>query len=82
MLTRFDVETLGFEQRSEFTYGGSHRWIEVAPRGSGIAIALVPSSEGASTATDRALCAFATTDIEADHETVRSGNRFLVVEPG
>jgi catechol 2,3-dioxygenase-like lactoylglutathione lyase family enzyme len=69
---RFYVETLGFEKRGEYPYGGSHRWIEVAPAGSAIALALVPSSEGSSTATDRALCAFATTDIAADHETMRS----------
>jgi catechol 2,3-dioxygenase-like lactoylglutathione lyase family enzyme len=69
---QFYVETLGFEKRGEFEYGGSHRWIEVAPPGSSIALALVPSSEGKSTATDRALCAFASADIEADHAALRS----------
>jgi catechol 2,3-dioxygenase-like lactoylglutathione lyase family enzyme len=69
---RFYVETLGFEKRGEFTYGGTHRWIEVAPPGSAIALALVPASEGESPATDRALCAFATANIEADHEALRS----------
>lgn len=69
---RFYVEALGFEKRGEFEYGGSHRWVEVAPRGSTIALALVPSSEGEATASDRALCAFASTDIEADHAALRS----------
>jgi catechol 2,3-dioxygenase-like lactoylglutathione lyase family enzyme len=69
---RFYVDKLGFEKRVDFVYGGSHRWIEVAPPGSAIAIALVPATEGAPFAGDQAHCAFATTDIEADHDTLRS----------
>jgi catechol 2,3-dioxygenase-like lactoylglutathione lyase family enzyme len=69
---RFYVDKLGFEKRVDFVYGGAHRWIEVAPPGSAIAIALVPATEGAPMAGDQAHCAFATTDIEADHDTLRS----------
>ena len=69
---RFYVEKLGFEMRADFVYGGSHRWVEVAPAGSAIAIALVPPGEGRPMAGEQAHCAFATTDIEADHRTLRS----------
>jgi catechol 2,3-dioxygenase-like lactoylglutathione lyase family enzyme len=67
---RFYVDQLGFEKRGDFEYGGSHRWVEVAPPGSAIALALVPPTEGQATAGDQAHCAFATTDIEADHATL------------
>jgi hypothetical protein len=53
-------------------YGGGGRWIEVAPSGSAIAIALVPPSEGRSAGSDEAHCARATEDIEADHATLRA----------
>jgi catechol 2,3-dioxygenase-like lactoylglutathione lyase family enzyme len=68
----FYVEKLGFEKRADFAYGQDARWIEVAPPGSSIAIALVPSSEGQSALSDEAHCAFATRDIEADHATLRA----------
>jgi catechol 2,3-dioxygenase-like lactoylglutathione lyase family enzyme len=64
----FYVGKLGFEKRSEFTYGaGRHRWVEVAPPGAANTIALVPATEGASAGGDVARCALATTDIETDH---------------
>jgi hypothetical protein len=44
----FYLDKLGFEKRVDFTYGGIHRWIEVAPPGSTNSIALVPPSEGKS----------------------------------
>jgi catechol 2,3-dioxygenase-like lactoylglutathione lyase family enzyme len=69
---RFYVDQLGFEKRGDYEYGGSHRWVEVAPPGSAIALALVPPTEGNATAGDQAHCAFATTDIDADHDALRS----------
>jgi catechol 2,3-dioxygenase-like lactoylglutathione lyase family enzyme len=68
----FYVDELGFEKRVDFVYGGQHRWIEVAPPGAAIAIALVPPSEGASAGGDVARCAFAAADIEALHASLRS----------
>jgi catechol 2,3-dioxygenase-like lactoylglutathione lyase family enzyme len=68
----FYVDKLGFEKRGDFEYGGGSRWVEVAPPGSTIAIALVPPSEGASAGGDAAHCALATEDIEADHATLRA----------
>ena len=79
----FYLGELGFEKRTDFPYGKDSRWVEVAPPGSANAIALVPSSEGASAGGDEAHCAFSTEDIEADHAALRNrdGNRFLIVEP-
>jgi catechol 2,3-dioxygenase-like lactoylglutathione lyase family enzyme len=67
----FYVHKLGFEKRGDFHYGDGGRWIEVAPPGSAIAIALVPPSEGRSSGSGEACCALVTEDIEADHATLR-----------
>jgi catechol 2,3-dioxygenase-like lactoylglutathione lyase family enzyme len=66
----FYVNTLGFEKRSDFTYGGGNRWVELAPAGSINAIALVPLGEGKSIGSDKTHCAFGTRNIEADHATL------------
>ncbi|MCU1677134.1 MAG: hypothetical protein JWM93_1892 [Frankiales bacterium] len=68
----FYLDTLGFEKRADFSYGGGRRWIEVAPPGSANTISLVPPSEGESVGGDETRCAFATADIEADHATLRA----------
>ena len=68
----FYRDTLGFEVRAEFTYGGGIRWIEVAPAGAINTIALVGPGEGRGGGDDRTYCAFATTDIEADHAHLRA----------
>jgi catechol 2,3-dioxygenase-like lactoylglutathione lyase family enzyme len=61
----FYVERLGFEKRSDFVYGGDNRWVEVAPRDSAIALALVSPAEGAAATSSAARCAIATDDIDA-----------------
>jgi hypothetical protein len=66
----FYVVKLGFVKRSDFRYGEGARWVEVAPPGSSIAIALVSPSEGTSAGGDETLCAFTTTDIDGDHATL------------
>jgi catechol 2,3-dioxygenase-like lactoylglutathione lyase family enzyme len=68
----FYRDTLGFELRAEFTYGGGIRWIEVAPVGATNTIALVGTGEGRPAGDDHTYCAFATTDIEADHARLRA----------
>lgn len=68
----FYLDKLGFEKRADFSYGGSHRWIEVAPPGSTNAIALVPPTERKAIGGDQTYCAFATKDIESDHATLRA----------
>jgi catechol 2,3-dioxygenase-like lactoylglutathione lyase family enzyme len=68
----FYRDTLGFEQRAEFAYGDGRRWIEVAPPGSAVAIALVPPGEGGSPGGDATHCAITSEDIEADHAALRA----------
>lgn len=68
----FYLDKLGFEKRADRPYGEGGRWVEVAPPGSAIAIALVPPSEGEPAAGDQAHCAFATQDIESDHATLEA----------
>jgi hypothetical protein len=53
------------EKRSDFAYGDGKRWIEVAPRDSALALALVSSAEGTATPTAAARCALATNDIDS-----------------
>ena len=69
---KFYVEKLGFEKRAEFQYGEGCRWIEVAPPGSTIAIALVPQGEGKSAGGGETHCAIASKDIEADHAALQA----------
>jgi catechol 2,3-dioxygenase-like lactoylglutathione lyase family enzyme len=68
----FYLDKLGFEKRGDFPYGEGSRWVEVAPPGSAIAIALVPPSEGGTPGGDKTHCALSTEDIEADHATLRA----------
>jgi catechol 2,3-dioxygenase-like lactoylglutathione lyase family enzyme len=68
----FYVGKLGFEKRRDFPYGEGSRWVEVAPPGSAIAIALVPPREGGAPGGDKTHCALATDDIDATHATLRA----------
>lgn len=38
----FYVDTLGFEKRVDVPFGGSYRWVEVAPEGAVTTVALAP----------------------------------------
>ena len=67
----FYIDKLGFEKRSDFAYGGG-RWIEVCPKGSTYAIALVPRTEGQPVGGDQTYCALTTTDIKADHALLKA----------
>lgn len=78
----FYLEKLGFEKRSDFAYGEGMRWIEVAPPGSKIAIALVSPSEGESAVTSTTRCAFSTEDIEADYAKLRANGVDVDAEIG
>jgi catechol 2,3-dioxygenase-like lactoylglutathione lyase family enzyme len=68
----FYLGKLDFEKRGDFPYGEGSRWVEVAPPGSAIAIALVPPSEGGTPSGDKTHCALAAHDIDAAHETLRA----------
>jgi catechol 2,3-dioxygenase-like lactoylglutathione lyase family enzyme len=75
---KFYTEKLGFEKRVDFQYGGGSRWIEVAPPGSVVALALVPPSEGKPAGGGQTHCAFTTKNIDAEHAALR--DRGVVVD--
>jgi len=66
----FYRDKLGFEKRADFAYGQGSRWIEVAPPGSAITIALVPPNEGKSAGGGEMRCG-----VEVDAEIARKGKR-------
>ncbi|MGA8744737.1 MAG: VOC family protein [Solirubrobacterales bacterium] len=67
----FYVEKLGFEQRADIPFGkDGERWLEVAPAGARTTIALIPPREGQPTGIDTHV-AFTTTDVDADHVSLR-----------
>ena len=68
---QFYVNELGFETRLDRPTGNGHRWIEVAPRGAAVTIALVPASEDAPAGVETGI-RLKTLDVEADHALLRS----------
>jgi catechol 2,3-dioxygenase-like lactoylglutathione lyase family enzyme len=66
----FYTEKLGFEKRADTPYGNGDRWVEVAPSGGTTRVALVPATESNPVGSGGTI-AFATTDVEADHATLR-----------
>jgi len=66
----FYVEKLGCEKRADVPFGDANRWVEVAPAGATTTVALVQPMEGQETGVESRV-AFETTDIEADHATLR-----------
>ena len=67
----FYTEKLGFEKRGDIPYGDGERWLDVAPPGAATTIAIVPPREGQSAGIETRT-AFATEDIDAAHEHLRS----------
>jgi lactoylglutathione lyase len=67
----FFVDTLGFEKRLDAPLGGGKRWIEVAPPGAAITIALVAAHEGVPAGVETGI-RFTTTDAEAAFTALRA----------
>jgi catechol 2,3-dioxygenase-like lactoylglutathione lyase family enzyme len=68
----FYTDTLGFEKRFDFEYGGGQRWIEVAPPGSAHRIALVPRAEGPRYPGLHTYCALEADNAEAIHAALQT----------
>jgi catechol 2,3-dioxygenase-like lactoylglutathione lyase family enzyme len=62
----FYTEKLGFELRADIPFGGSERWVEVAPPGASTTIALTSPRPGEATGVETRI-ALSTQDIDADH---------------
>jgi catechol 2,3-dioxygenase-like lactoylglutathione lyase family enzyme len=67
----FYVNELGFETRIDRPIGGGQRWIEVAPPGAAVTIALVPASDDAPAGVETGI-RLKTWDADADHALLRS----------
>ena len=68
----FYVGTLGFEKRADVPFGGSYRWVEVAPVGADTTIALAPPPEGRPTGNVETGITLQTYDIDAEHAALKS----------
>lgn len=66
----FYLDKLGLEKRANVPFGDGNRWVEVAPAGAATTIALVQPREGESAGIETRV-ALATSDIEADHASLR-----------
>ena len=67
----FYTGTLGFEKRADIPFGGSERWVEVAPAGAATTIALVPPRPGEPIGIDTHV-GFTTEDIDTDHASLKA----------
>jgi lactoylglutathione lyase len=63
---RFFVERLGFEVRLDVPMGDGGRWLQVAPPGGRVPVALVAVGEDGAVGVDTGIT-FTTSDAEADH---------------
>ena len=67
----FYTESLGFEKRLDAPFGNGGRWIEVAPPGSAVSLALALPGPGFSAGVDTGI-RLTTEDAEADHAELLS----------
>ena len=66
----FYVDTLGFEKRMDAPIGQGFRWIEVAPRGAVVSIALSPASHRSPAGVDSGI-RLTTVDVDREHAGMR-----------
>jgi catechol 2,3-dioxygenase-like lactoylglutathione lyase family enzyme len=67
----FYIEKLGFEVRADVPFGEGDRWIEVAPPGSGAAIAIMPPHPGETPNNTQSCVAFTTDDLDSAHAELK-----------
>ena len=65
----FFTEQLGFETRMDAELNPGFRWIEVAPPGSDVSVAIVAASDQQPAGVDTGI-RFVTTDAEAEHKAM------------
>jgi catechol 2,3-dioxygenase-like lactoylglutathione lyase family enzyme len=69
---RFYVEQLGFEVVRDVPMGEGSRWVQVAPRGGRVPLALVAVGEGGARGVESGVT-LATSDAAADHAALVAG---------
>lgn len=67
--TAFFVDTLGFEARMDAELAEGFRWIEVAPAGSDVSVAIIAASSALPSGIDTGI-RFVATDAEAEHASM------------
>ncbi len=67
----FYVDTLGFEKRMDLAMGGGFRWIEVAPPGAAISIAVTAASNDSAVGGDTGI-RLAAGDAHREHAAMRA----------
>jgi catechol 2,3-dioxygenase-like lactoylglutathione lyase family enzyme len=67
----FYTEKLGFEVRADVPFGEGDRWLEVAPPGTGAAIAIMPPRPGETPNNAQTCVAFTTDDLDAAHSELK-----------
>ena len=65
----FYVDTLGFEKRMDAPISEGFRWIEVAPPGAGVSIALSPASDISPAGVDSGI-RLTTADVDGEHDAM------------
>jgi catechol 2,3-dioxygenase-like lactoylglutathione lyase family enzyme len=75
----FYTGQLGMEKRTDVPFGGSYRWVEVAPAGADTVIALAPPGPGGETGDRLTGISLETGDIDAVHAQLRE--RGVDVDP-
>lgn len=66
----FYIDTLGFEKRMDAPIGEGFRWIEVAPPGATVSIALSPASNTSPAGVDSGI-RLTTADVDGEHDAMR-----------
>jgi catechol 2,3-dioxygenase-like lactoylglutathione lyase family enzyme len=69
----FYVNTLGFEKVVDVPMGEAMRWVEVALPGTATTIALAPPPQGAEAGGSQTGICLDTSDVDADHATLKAG---------
>lgn len=68
----FYVDKVGLEKRADVPFGGSYRWVEVAPADGETRIAIVLPPEGQEAGNRETGISLSTDDIKADHEALKA----------
>jgi len=67
----FYTDKLGFEVRADVPFGEGDRWIEVAPPGSGAAVAIMPPRAGETPDNTQTCVAFTTDALDDAHASLK-----------
>ncbi|MBV9006889.1 MAG: VOC family protein [Solirubrobacterales bacterium] len=65
-------ESMGFEKRTDISFGGGHRWVEVYPPEGPTGIALAPPRPGTEVQPVETGITLTTDDIDATHSELKS----------